>query len=745
MNRYTQLSYSNFDLPMLQLPFEQLNELVGSFQKSKDEFDALSELIPKYIKDSKSDVELLGQIKSYQNQVVNQLADIAATGDVAEYRRQLTEAKKAIANMWKPGGAANVLEQRYDQEQARIKDVTEFFKDNKLLQERFKKDYTYNDIEYDPDTGGFKSLTGQQYHKYIPEAEITKWATDNIDKLKATYLRQYPGQRRALNDVTTLHEFITVTGVTPDKIADIMLNTLPQEFINSMYQDAATEKYFNPKLPDINPAPYRIEKVNGKNVRVMNLDNPIGRLVQGMMGRAYEEIDIDRIQVKDEVEVERRKKLLEEVKTPPPQFEVHTFQTNNTNVKEYDFKISSDGKIVNEYLIEKIGGQLITPVPGVNVYRALTGKEKSPYTNKTAIEIFRSKEFQKKNPVFKDVYQRWKDDESFKSKSDTDKAKFLQEQANKVIAKMKVNANTYDTPIGDLAVNIKQNEKTKTIGTDGTLGSIGGASIRIVRPDGTISSDVLSIDEVIAEFFGGDNKAFQEATSYMGQMRGSNAFNMPMVGGGQFGAGKVFKSTWKQDGGYMGKDKVKDLWIVVGADSYQAATYRSPIFEMQSPLLDPSKEMSDVIRMEDYIPNTPENSQLIRLIKYTYPEGFRVRRKTVYPEDKVQEEIDRLTETRTVTEENSSGILVERTLSDAELRSRVNSLKAKQKSLKYYSDAEPELDLEIVVPFESDVNDPNYKSGYTPVDNSKADLKRFIGMLETFAKQYDVVDYKSRK
>jgi len=84
MNRYTQLSYSNFDLPMLQLPFEQLNELVGSFQKSKDEFDALSELMPKYIKDSQSDTELVGQIKSYQNQVVNQLADVAATGDVAE-------------------------------------------------------------------------------------------------------------------------------------------------------------------------------------------------------------------------------------------------------------------------------------------------------------------------------------------------------------------------------------------------------------------------------------------------------------------------------------------------------------------------------------------------------------------------------------------------------------------------------------------------------------------------------------
>ena len=135
-NRYTNLSYSNLnDLPLLSLPFEQLQGVLSASQQAKDQFDELSGLTPKYIQNSASDVKLAGTVKQYQNDVAAQLAEIAQSGDANKYRRELANARKNIVKMWQPGGAANALETRYaedlkDQAETKVEEV----KDQLLIQ-----------------------------------------------------------------------------------------------------------------------------------------------------------------------------------------------------------------------------------------------------------------------------------------------------------------------------------------------------------------------------------------------------------------------------------------------------------------------------------------------------------------------------------------------------------------------------------------------------------------------------------
>lgn len=596
MNRYTQLSYSNFDLPMLQLPFEQLNELVGSFQKSKDEFDALSELVPKYIKDSKSDTELVGQIKSYQNQVVNQLADVAATGDVSEYRRQLTEAKKAIANMWKPGGAANALEQRYDQEQARIKEVTEFFKDNKLLQERFKKDYAYNNIEYDPDTGGFKSLGGQQYYKHYTEADINKWATDNIDKLKAEYLGE-GYDVRALNDVTDLHSFIKKTGVTRERIQQIMLKTLPTEFIQSMYQDAATQKYFNPNAPDINPevmSTVETKDKNGKIIKkqVLNLDNPVGKFISGIMDRAYTEIDVDRLQVKDDIELERRKiKMQKDADAPnyiPRELEIVNMPGGG--IPELKFNLDDNGFIVE---ISPALRQRNSPYDmGLSTIENKTSKDK-------AIDLFRNGTLAKQIPEAGQVYERFKNEPWFKKLSDKAKAEYLIEATNQ---------STKLTRTTNIKANFYQDEKTineKTnviIGSKNALGEIKNRQIIMLDKNNTVISGPNNIQSIIEEYFAGDVEKFIASSKVKADIRGDNAF-MP--------SGDYIDIT------YIDGKKVNTITVLATQDDPYQTSVRSTIFKGNSVLYG------------NYNTSVPFKTGIPR-VDERWPEGIQTKRVTIY-------------------------------------------------------------------------------------------------------------------
>lgn len=125
-NRYTNLSFSTLrDLPHLQLPYEQLDQLLSSYEEKANKTKQMLDVAPKYIQESKADVDLASQVANYQTELKEKLTGIAKKGNVREYMQGLDEAQTMIKDLYSPGGAGNLLQSRFDAYQSEMKRITE--------------------------------------------------------------------------------------------------------------------------------------------------------------------------------------------------------------------------------------------------------------------------------------------------------------------------------------------------------------------------------------------------------------------------------------------------------------------------------------------------------------------------------------------------------------------------------------------------------------------------------------------
>ena len=168
-NRYTKLTYSNLnDLPLMQLPFEQLDQLAGQAQAEKNMFDQANAAGFKYL-NNPSDVELADSVKEYQQGIEDQLVDIRKNGNVDQYRNSLKGAVTNLVKLRQPNGPIHALEDRYNQYQSIQSE----------LKEKYKKDesninYSYalsqlspGDINYNVDEGTYSSISSPNVQNYI--------------------------------------------------------------------------------------------------------------------------------------------------------------------------------------------------------------------------------------------------------------------------------------------------------------------------------------------------------------------------------------------------------------------------------------------------------------------------------------------------------------------------------------------------------------------------------------------------
>ena len=114
VNRYTNLQYNSLNqgLPLIQLPFDQLDASLGQAQQQKNLFDKTSSLGVDYLQDNKEDVAAAKQITDYQNKLKTELAEIAKSGNTQKYLSALSQGSKNIASLYQSGGLANVLASR---------------------------------------------------------------------------------------------------------------------------------------------------------------------------------------------------------------------------------------------------------------------------------------------------------------------------------------------------------------------------------------------------------------------------------------------------------------------------------------------------------------------------------------------------------------------------------------------------------------------------------------------------------
>ncbi len=608
-NRYTRLSYSNLnDLPMLQLPFEALNNVVLKAQQSKDEFAQLSGLTPKYIQESETDRNLASSITTYQNQLTQQLTDLAASGNTSEYRRQLGNAKKAIVDMWKPGGAAYALEQRYSGWETEKKRIQEAMKDAPLVANFLQRSYKFNDIGYNPATREYKNLNPANFVRDVSEKEINEWFDKNHANIKDSLLQE-GYSRKALEGVNTLHDFWQIKGVPYNRLVETFLNLFPEEYTQSIFQKEAAYQFFDPSRPAPETSIFETTKDKEGNIvpkkdasgnYVLNSNNPVAKLIQGQaMAGTRRDIVHDRKVVKNDIALERAKLRLkredEEANYVPRESEV--FNMPGGGVKPLELKIDDKGNIVRASG-QSIGGMYQTLYPGSQVL-STTGNVSPP--KEKAIDLFRNGTLAKQIPEAGQVYDKYKGEKWFQNLGDKEKAELLVEATNQAAKLTQTTNISANFPEGRNAEREIQNKTERIVGKGAALGDISNRTLYVISGN-NVSSEPVTVNDVIKDYFKGDTEAFIKATRYKADVRGDNAI-MP--------SGDFVDFSYKK-----GKN-VKTVRLLVGQDNTVQSHIRTPLFIGNS-VLNQAQDKS--------LPFETGIKELDDL----YPKGVQTKRKTIY-------------------------------------------------------------------------------------------------------------------
>lgn len=320
-NRYTNLAWSSLrDLPHLTLPYQELDSILQSQQNKIDITKASTDLVPDYIKDSSSDRQLAGQIMQYQQGVKQQLADIAKTGNVPAYMQALNQVQEQVKRLYQPGGAADILKQRKLQDEGEKKRLYEFYKDKPDWADYAIKNRKYNDVGYNSQTGEFNNInTFGNTPVHVQPKEIDEWANRNLDNIKDSLLEDAEISkkvtRKQLDAITSVYDFWQLKGVPYEKIAFALANTIPKEYVQSLYHQAQVDRFYNPNMPELDPNIF-VKGDDGKDK--LNINNPVGRLLHGYaLEGERKNLEHNRIKDDNEVKLLKIKDQIENPYIPP--------------------------------------------------------------------------------------------------------------------------------------------------------------------------------------------------------------------------------------------------------------------------------------------------------------------------------------------------------------------------------------------------------------------------------------------
>jgi hypothetical protein len=636
MNRYTQLSQSNLnDLPLLQLPFEALNNVVLKAQQSKDEFEQLSGLTPKYLQQSESDRKLAASVQGYQSQLAQNLTELAASGNTSEYRRQLGQAKRAIVDMWKPGGAAHALEQRHAGWEAEKKRIEDAMKDNPIVAQALTQGYKFNDIGYNPNQRTYNPLGQSVFVRDVPEKEINEWFDRNQGNIKDSLLNE-GYSKKALEGVNTLHDFWQIKGVPFNRLVDTFLNLFPEEYTQSIFQREAAYRFFDPSRPTPETSVFQtttdkqgnvVRKTDSKGNYVLNTNNPIAKLIQGqaLLGERRD-ISHDRKIVKDDIALERAKLRLkredEEAQYVPRA--TQEFNMPGGGIKPLDLNLDKNGLITVpstpsglRYNISDLDGSKIHSTQFASKYGV----------NVKAIDLFRDGTIAKEIPEAKQVYDKYKNETWFKNLDDKKKAEVLIEATNQAAALTRTTSLTANFPEGDNAKKEIENKTFRIVGKGEALGDIQNRPVYTIT-NGTVSSEPMSVNRIIDEHFGGDRKKFIESARFKSDIRGDNAL-MP--------SGDFIQVTIPPKKGFlgMGKEGTKTITLLATEDNTIQAAIRAPLY-MGNAVRYGSKDLSYPFETGVTLPNGTKLDGEGGL----YPMGLQTQRRTIYKDDDYRQQAE---------------------------------------------------------------------------------------------------------
>ena len=612
-NRYTNLSYSNLnDLPLLSLPFEQLQGVLSASQQAKDQFDELSGLTPKYIQNSPSDVKLAGTVKQYQNDVAAQLAEIAQSGDANKYRRELANARKNIVKMWQPGGAANALETRYAEDLKDKETVRKAFENAPRIGEYILGTKQYNDVNYNAAQGTYSNVSRSTYHRNVEEKEINDWFDKNLGNVKDSLLNEGYSKKQ-IDGITTMHDFWKIDGVPFNKLVETFTNLFPQEYASSIYQREAANRYYNPSLPQVNPNIFQTEEKDGEQrVKLdksgnymLNTDNPIAQMIQGYSQLGERKtITHDRKFDDNEIALENHKSALKKQENQEQWRMLNTLTVGNTGgVPGMNLNIDDKGNIIE--IGSQLKGKSNNPLGGNMVDFTVT-----PTVAKSTsfISAIQSGELEKKYPGVQDLYSRFNKGDAFKNLSPKQQATYIQEQYNKLSQQQKTTDFTVYAPSDEKTL---KNANTVLIGSQGRPGQIAQQTIYAFDPSKGIAGKPMSFTEMLNQY-GLSSEDWTKSASFYGNATSSNPLQP---------SGNIITLVDK-------KNNV--VTIFASPESIAKESIKAPGYIASAPMYTAAKES------QTFYTGIPEFDGQVQ-------GGFRTRRLEVFATDQLEAQKDQLT------------------------------------------------------------------------------------------------------
>lgn len=235
MNRYSQLSGHGLQLPMMQLPYEKLDELLGQQKALIDTTNQLASHAPKYIQESQFATDAAKQINQYQQGVKEKLSQIAATGNTRDYMEALDQAQQQIAKLYRPGGLAYNLEQDYATYQTHVAKEQERLSKGEIDQYQFQESIKNPLKQYDATKGT------KRYNPTLKPQAV------NFDEFANKFIANYEdtdlikrGNFRSING-RWVYDDTKVTGVEAQKV----LRDLTSAFSNAAATTGQLQDRFN--------------------------------------------------------------------------------------------------------------------------------------------------------------------------------------------------------------------------------------------------------------------------------------------------------------------------------------------------------------------------------------------------------------------------------------------------------------------------------------------------------------------
>lgn len=381
---------TTFQLPKLQLPFEQMQAQMQGFQQEKDVYDTMKDMSPSHVEGDKPLVQ--AAIKQVKN-LVGDVSEQFASGKVSDAMRGIRTGKGVLSEMWKPTGVFGGVQAYYDEYQKALKEVDDFTKGNtdpayNYVYKRMVQESVKEGSGYDLKTGKRRSVSApnmlkeldiiEDFQKKFPNWKDYSDISTKISRYSGTQLYQETTEtvnrseiEDAWNSYIKSPEVQAHLRIQAEYQSDIAGKENQDEYRKLLVQEAKNN------ISEVNSRIKSIEDALNSNVpaSVRNAQRALGVKVDGVAGT----------ETKKALET-----LKEKTKNKGDELEKSIKDADIVQLYQNRIEDTMGESIFNYYSMNRVTGKLITDQAALARYKYDLQKKLYDYeyqaANRTSFE-----------------------------------------------------------------------------------------------------------------------------------------------------------------------------------------------------------------------------------------------------------------------------------------------------------------------------------------------------------------------